>query len=152
MHLAEQGRDSVAGAASASMQTRPGRCEASPLHVSPHGAIPAAADVFINAWCAADLCDVLPVVGGRVVLGLEVLLVQSAVELLSCDCCSNGPTQAAGASHSELHLRKKFPFLLVRAIHATQKEVIGELFPMARQQSRSSISPASRLDNTAQAS
>jgi len=85
VHLAEQGRDSVAGAASASMQTRPGRCEASPLHVSPHGAIPAAADVFINAWCAADLCDVLPVVGGRVILGLEVLLVQSAVELLSCD-------------------------------------------------------------------
>ncbi len=134
------------------MQTRPDRREGSPLHVLPHGAIPAAADVFVNAWCAVDLCDVLPVVGGRVILGLEVLLVQSAVELLSCDCCSNGPTQAAGASHAEPHLRKEFPFLLVRTIHATQKEVIGELFPMARQQSRSSISPASRLDNTAQAS
>ncbi len=81
------------------MQTRPDRCEASPQHILPHGAIPAAADVFVNAWCAVNLCDVLPVVGGRVVLGLEALLVQSAVELLSCDCCSRGPTQVAGASH-----------------------------------------------------
>ncbi len=121
------------------------------MHVLPHGAIPTAADVLVNAWCAVNLCDVLPVVGGRVILGLEVLLVQSAVELLSCDSCSNGPTQVVGASHSELHLRKESPFLLVRTIHATQEEVVGEFFPMARQQSRSSIRPASRLDNTAQA-
>ena len=76
------------------MQTRPDKCEASPLHGLPHGAIPAAADVFINAWCAVNFCDVLPVVRGRVILGLEVLLVQSAVELLSCDCdeqwCNTG--------------------------------------------------------------
>jgi hypothetical protein len=99
VHLAERRRDSVGAAASACMQTRPDRCEASPQHILPHGAIPAAADVFVNAWCAVNLCDVLPVVGGRVVLGLEALLVQSAVELLSCDCCSRGPTQVAGASH-----------------------------------------------------
>jgi len=85
VHLAEHCRDILELRLLPCMQTRPDRYEASSLHVLPHGAIPAAADVFINAWCAVDLCDILPVVGGRVILGLEVLLVQSAVELLSCD-------------------------------------------------------------------
>lgn len=120
----------------------------------PHGAITTTADVLINARAAVQLCSVLPVVRGRIILGLEVLQgTWATMQFLTCADSLQNCSQAFLASRQDskkaqrpflrlTDLREKLPLLLIWAVSITQEKVIRKLFPMARQQSRSSHSPA----------